>query len=168
MIQLVKVSHFLIFNGGTANHSLMYFVIMRPRHLRGVNKVASIICRWSKGEALQVQTWARICFYRHVPLMDTTPRQTWLWRKWKAFGLGAAVTLLPVPMTELLFPKEVSKEAQRARCASFLPLSPFGLSSSFCGRVTHTMLLFWLQLTWGERTLVRYTSQVRRRFMVHF
>lgn len=45
MIQLVKVSYFLIFNGGTTNRSLTYFMVMWPHNLHGVTKVASLICR---------------------------------------------------------------------------------------------------------------------------
>lgn len=121
MIQLVKVLHFLILNGGTTNHLLVYFMVMWPPNLHGVNKVASITRRWSEAEVLQVHMWACICFCRHVPLLDTTPRQTRHWRKWKVFGLGAAVTLLPVPMTELQFPRELSKETLPARCALIPP-----------------------------------------------
>lgn len=50
-------------------------------------------------------------------------------------------------------------------CECTLCLSPpTGSVWRLCGVVTHTMLLFWPQLTWGERTLVRYTSQVRDDF----
>lgn len=44
------------------------------------------------------------------------------------------------------------------------PIYSAQLCSSLWGLVTYTMLLFWPQLTWGERTLVRYTPQVRENF----
>lgn len=74
---------------------------------------------------------------------------------------GAAVTQLPVPMTELQFPPGWQKRLCEFVFVSFLPLFLFGVFDSLCGLVAHTMLLFCPQLAWGERTLVRYTSQVR-------
>lgn len=62
-----------------------------------------------KGFVRQVHVWARICFWRHVYSTgaDTAPKPGERMRKWKEFGPGAAVTSLPVPMTELHFPPEL-------------------------------------------------------------
>lgn len=87
-----------------------------------------------------------ICVVVMFPLMDTKPQRVESRRKWKVFGWGPAVTLLPVPMTELQFPPELLKETVGCLFDSFLPLSLRGLFGSLCGLVTHTMLLFCRQV----------------------
>lgn len=62
--------------------------------------------------------------------------------------LGAAVTLFPVPMTELQFPPQLEKECKDCEGTLQLipPTVPVSLFDSLCGLVTHAMLLFCLQL----------------------
>lgn len=56
------------------------------------------------------------------PLMDKNLQQNVAHEEVEGVWLGAAVTLLPAPMTELQFPPEMLKEAVLARFVSFLPL----------------------------------------------
>lgn len=85
-------------------------------------------------------------------------------RGWQILGAGAAVTLFSLPMTKLHFPPELLKEASGASCAHFFHSSHCiccCVCFSLCGLLTRTMVLFYLQFSWGERTLGWNSSQVR-------
>lgn len=115
-----------------------------------------------RGEAVQVYIRRLICFVCMFPLMDTKPQQS-IWGSGRCL-VGARRDAASCSHDWLTLS---TRDVKRGRGCTPRLIPPTALcrclSVALCGLVAHTMLLFCPQLAWGERTLARYSSQVKKK-----